>query len=328
MSVMEYVKIPYVEKPVSRILFGTAMPPFMAGENGNELLDAIYGTGVNTFDTARIYKDAEISLGRWIEEKNMRDKIVILSKCGHPNELWEKRVNEKEMWKDLEKSLSCLRTDYIDIYLLHRDDFDTQPGEAVEVFNAMYAEGKIGAFGGSNWTHERIEAANEYAYKHNLIPFSVSSPNFGLADQKGDPWGGGCITISGPDHAAARKWYEENGMPVVAYSSLGRGLFSGKLKSAEAFADASGVLDDAAMKGYGYPENFERLKRCEELAARKNATVPQIAMAYIFSRKMNTLAVVSTSSETRMRQNIDALHIKLSGEEISYLDLETDAVTV
>lgn len=328
MSVMEYVKIPYVEKPVSRILFGTAMAPFMEGGDGNELLDAVYGAGVNTFDTARNYKDAEISLGRWIEEKNMRDKVVILSKCGHPDELWGKRINEKEMRKDLEKSLACLRTDHIDIYLLHRDDPDVQAGEAVEVFNAMHEEGKIGAFGGSNWTHERIEEANEYAYKHNLIPFSVSSPNYGLADQKEDPWGGGCITISGPDHAAARKWYEENGMPVVAYSSLGRGLFSGKLKSAEAFEKASEVLDDAAMKGYGYPENFERLKRCEELAARKSATVPQIAMAYIFSRKMNTLAVVSTSSPARMRQNIDALHIRLSGEEMAYLDLRQEAVAV
>ena len=52
----------------------------------------------------------------------------------------------------------------------------------------MYQEGKIAVFGGSNWTHQRIEAANEYAYKHNLMPLSVSSPNFGLAEQVSDPW--------------------------------------------------------------------------------------------------------------------------------------------
>ena len=86
-----------------------------------------------------------------------------------------------------------MRTDYIDIYLLHRDDPAVPASEIVEIFNAMHREGKIGAFGGSNWTHERIQEANAYAKDHGLIPFTVSSPNFGLADQIADPWGGGCF---------------------------------------------------------------------------------------------------------------------------------------
>lgn len=322
MHEMEYIRIPYVEKPVSRIFFGTAMSPFLEGGDGNTLLDAIYKTGVTAFDTARQYEGAEKSLGDWIVDRNVRENIVILSKCGHPTPSWDKRVNEKEMRKDLKESLYNLRTDYIDIYLLHRDDPDVEAGEIVEVFNAMHEEGKIGAFGGSNWTHERIEAANEYAYKHNLIPFSVSSPNYGLADQKADLWGDGCVTISGPSNAPARKWYEENQMPVVAYSSLGRGLFSGRLKSDKAAKEAAKILDEPAMKGYGYPENYERLRRCEELAAQKRVTVAQIAMAYIFNQRINTLAVVSTTSPERMQLNIDAMHIKLSEEECAYLDLQ------
>ncbi len=324
MQEMEYVKIPYVEKPVSRILFGTAMTPFLEGGDGNALLDAIYQTGVNTFDTARQYEGAEMSLGNWIARRNLREEVVILSKCGHPTPSWEKRVHEKAMRKDLKESLRNLCTDYIDIYLLHRDDKDVQVGEIVEVFNAMHEEGKIGAFGGSNWTHERIEAANEYAYKHDMIPFTVSSPNYGLAEQKEDLWGGGCVTISGPDNVQAREWYAANQMPVVAYSSLGRGLFSGKLKSEEAAKNAPKILDEPAMKGYGYPENYERLRRCEALAAQKQVSVAQIAMAYIFNQRINTLAVVSTASPERMQSNIDALHIKLSEEECAYLDLRSE----
>lgn len=76
-----------------------------------------------------------------------------------------------------------LGENYIDIYLLHLDDPDVDVAVPVEVMNALHAEGKIGAFGGSNWTHQRIEEANEYAYRRGLIPFTVSSPNFGLADQ-------------------------------------------------------------------------------------------------------------------------------------------------
>lgn len=209
MSGMKYGKIPYVEKPVSRILFGTAMPPFMMGGDGNELLDAVFAAGVTTFDTARNYMAAELSFGKWIEERGIRDKIVILSKCGHPSMFGRKRINEKEMRRDLKKSLDYLHTDFIDIYLLHRDDPEVGAGEIVEIFNAMHTEGKIGAFGGSNWTYERIAEANEYAYKKNLIPFSVSSPNYGLADQVADPWGGGCVSISGPVNEKARAWYVE-----------------------------------------------------------------------------------------------------------------------
>ena len=325
MSGMQYAELPYVDKKVSRILFGTAMQPFMTGGNGNDLLDAVYETGVNTFDTARGYMGAEISLGRWIEERGNRDNIVILSKCGHPSMFGKKRINEKEIRKDFARSSKYLHTDYIDIYLLHRDDPDVAAGEVVEILNAMHTEGKIGAFGGSNWTHQRIAEANEYAYKHNLIPFTVSSPNYGLADQVRDPWGGGCVTISGPANEEARTWYRDNQMPVIAYSSLGRGLFSGRVKSSE--ADKAGkVMDAVAMKGYGCPENFERLRRCEILAVEKGCTVSQIAMSWIFRQKLNTFAVVSTSKASRMQENIDALYIELTPEESRYLDLKSETL--
>lgn len=326
MSSVTYGSIPYVDKPVSQIFYGTAIQPYLTGQDANELLDAIYAAGITAFDCARNYMAAELSLGKWIDARGNRDKIVLLTKCGHPSMFGKKRINEKEIRKDFAKSSKYLHTDYFDIYLLHRDDPDVEAGTIVEIFNALHAEGKIGAFGGSNWMHQRIEQANEYAYAHNLIPFSVSSPNFGLADQINDPWGHGCVTISGPSQTEARRWYEQNGMPVIAYSSLGRGLFSGKLKSADTDKAAS-ILDGTAMKGYGYPENYERLRRCELLAEKKGASVPQIAMAWIYNQKINSFAVVSTTRAKRMRENIDALHIKLSLEELAFLDLEREELS-
>ena len=77
---MKYVEIPYVKNKVSRILYGTAAPPFMQGGDGNELLDAMYALGINTFDSARVYGKAEQSLGKWVEERGLRDQVVILSK--------------------------------------------------------------------------------------------------------------------------------------------------------------------------------------------------------------------------------------------------------
>ena len=323
MSNVKYCTIPYVNKPVSQIFYGMAIQPFLSGGDGNELLDAIFETGITAFDCARNYADAERSLGAWMEARENRDKIVLLTKCAHPTPSGEKRVNEKAIREDYATSSALLRTNYFDIYLLHRDDPEVEVGPIVEIFNALHAEGKIGAFGGSNWTHQRIEQANEYAYAHNLNPFSVSSPNFGLANQVKDPWGGGCVTISGPANAEARQWYEKTKMPVIAYSSLGRGLFSGRLKSENA-GKAAEILDPVAMRGYGYPENFERLRRCEILAEEKKASVSQIAMAWIYSQKLNSFAVVSTAKASRMQENINALHISLTPAELLWLNLEQD----
>ena len=111
---MKYAEMAYVKNPVSRIFFGTATSSALEGSAGSELLDFVYGSGITAFDTARVYGQSEMLLGKWIEEKNMREKIVILSKCGHPDlKTWEKRVNEKAMWEDLETSLKELRTDFL-----------------------------------------------------------------------------------------------------------------------------------------------------------------------------------------------------------------------
>lgn len=323
MTDMIYGEIPGVNKQVSRIFFGTAGDSFLKGEDNNELLDAVFAAGVNAFDTARQYMDSEKSLGKWISDRGNRNEIVLLSKCGHPGPDGKKRVCEREIRKDFETSSRNLCTDYIDIYLLHRDDPEVEAGVIVEIMNALKAEGKIGAFGGSNWTHRRIEEANEYAYRHGLVPFAVSSPNFGLADQVRDPWGGGCVTISGPSNEEARRWYRRTQMPVIAYSSLGRGLFSGRVH-ADAPEKAAEVMDPVAMKGYWCPENLERLRRCEIVAERKHCTVPQIAMAWIYRQNINAFAVVSTRKVSRMRENIEALHIGLTEDEVLYLDLRRD----
>lgn len=318
---MEYRIIPGVEKPVSRLIFGTASPAFTSGGDNNALLDGALAAGINLIDTARNYGLAEQSVGLWLRERGCRDQVVILSKCGHPNILGRKRITEADIRKDFAKSSSLLGTDYIDIYLLHRDDPDVDVSVPVEVLNAMHHEGKIGAFGASNWSHERIQAANEYASRNGLIPFTVSSPHFSLARQQQDPWGGGCVSITGDENRDARKWYEENQMPVIAYSSLGRGLLTGKLKSAQA-DDASSILDAVAMKGYGCPDNFKRLARCEELAKQKNCTVAQIAMAWLYQQRLNTFAVATMSSPKRIEENVGALSVGLACEECRYLNLE------
>ncbi len=321
---VDYISIPYVNRPVSRILFGAAGPSFLRGEENNALLDAALAAGITTFDTARNYALSEQTIGIWLRERGCRDRVVILSKCAHPDDGGRKRVSEAAIRADFARSAELLGTDYIDIYLLHRDDPEVDVAVPIETLNALHAEGRIGAFGGSNWTVSRIRQANEYALRRGLIPFSVSSPHFSLARQQQDPWGGGCVSITGAENEADRAWYRETQMPVVAYSSLGRGLFSGRFRSAER-AHAERFLDAVAMRGYGCTDNYERVARCEELANKKGCKVSQIAMAWLLCQGLNVLPVCAMSSPARIAENVAGLSVTLTPEESRYLNLEADS---
>ena len=331
---MKYSNIKGLEKPVSKLVFGTATPKLFAavapdaGEKEKEeafaLLDMVYEAGINTFDCAAHYGE-EIT-GEWMEKRGIRDKCSVITKCAHPN-TWRTRVNDFDILADAHDSLAKLRTDCIDIYMLHRDDHTVPVDTIVETLNRLYDEGKIKVFGGSNWTHTRIEEANEYAYKHSLKPFSVSSPNFGLARQVNDPWrcdaplGDGCVTISGPENSDAREWYAKSGIAVFAYSSLARGLLSGLFKSSDP-EGAKKIMDGPGITGYYSPDNIERLRRCELLAEEKGVGVAQIALAWIFNQKFDVFALSSPVTGEQIAQNSRALDIRLSEKEIDMLDLK------
>lgn len=319
---MQYQKIKGIRKPLSRIIYGCTTNAMMRGENVSQLLDEICALGINTFDTAEHYGLSEVSLGKWMFERNNRDDIVIITKGCHPIDGVD-RLSVECIKEDIEKSFQRLQTDYIDIYLLHRDVLDVPVGPIVEVLNEYHTAGKIGAFGVSNWTTERIQEANDYATNHNLVPFTVSSPNYSLCRQVNDPWGGsaGCVTLTGDDNQEARQWYIENEIAVFAYSSLGRGLFSGKVRSDE-IEKAKEMMESGAAHAYCQPENFERLARAEKLAFERNATVSQVALAWLLRQKVNTFPIVSASTVERIAENIGALDINLTEKEAMWLNLE------
>jgi len=210
-----------------------------------------------------------------------------------------------------------LKTDYIDIYLLHRDDESVSPESVLEGLNEYYDSGKIKIFGGSNWSVNRLEEVNNLAKKEGIKGFSVSSPCFSLAEQIGDPWGGS-VNISGDSHKSDRKWYEENQIPVISYSALARGFLSGKYKTGMNIYGSG--LQNGTIEEYNYPENILRLKRCENLAKEKNTEVSVIALSYILGQDMNVFPIISPSEKEHLKINLMALDIKLSKEEIIYLE--------
>ncbi|HHX63326.1 MAG TPA: aldo/keto reductase, partial [Chloroflexi bacterium] len=159
---MEYGTIPGINKPVSRLLLGTMIITADEQERSNALLDAALAHGGNALDTAHVYAggNSERAIGAWMEARGNRDEVVIVSKGCHPNRD-RRRVSPHDLTSDLMDSLARLRTDYIDLYLLHRDDVDVPVSVIVDTLNEHHAAGRIHAFGGSNWTHTRLQEANE-----------------------------------------------------------------------------------------------------------------------------------------------------------------------
>lgn len=319
---MDYGNVPGVDKPISRLVQGTVMVREDDLPYSFALLDAALAAGITAFDTARHYGHGnEATVGRWLRERGLRDQVVIIGKGAHhsPERM---RVTPADIAADLDESLTQLGLDAIDLYLLHRDDPDVPVGPIVEALNTHLRAGKIHAFGGSNWTHQRITEANAYALEHGLVPFVASSPQFSLAAQIDPPWRG-CISIGGPDEAEAQRWYRENQMAIFAWSSLAGGFLSGGFDR-----DHDGRLPEEvaqrARRSYGSDANYERLDRARVLAAELDVTVPQIALAYALSQPLNLFTIAGGESKEEIAANAAAVAVRLPPTTLEWVDLQRE----
>jgi len=310
------VQLTGVATPAHRMFFGTAIPAMLEGGDANALLSAAVDAGFNAIDTARGYARAEESLARWLKASpGNRDRIVLLTKCCDMfGDRTQVVVTAERIRREMDESLRTLGTDHVDVFLLHRDDPSHPVAEYVETLEALRREGKCLSYGGSNWTHSRLEEANDYAAAHGCQGMTLSSPHYGLAEQVADPWGGGCVTATGAAMAGARAWYRKTRMPLLAYSSLGRGFFSGAFKSSDPDGAKRG-LDDVAQRGYLCDANLKRLARAEEIAAAHGVHVATVAMAYLLTDEMNTLAVVSMPQPELIQANLKVFDFEFAPGE-------------
>jgi aryl-alcohol dehydrogenase-like predicted oxidoreductase len=321
---MEYGRLKGVDKPISRLVQGTIPLKEDAIEESFALLDGVYAAGGRAFDTAHSYGNGanERALGAWIKDRGVRDSVVVLGKCAHPEGDKPRRVTPEDITSDLHESLERQQTDYIDLWVLHRDDESVPVGPIIECLTGHRRSGKISAFGASNWSTARIKEANAYAAEHDLEPFSLSSPNFSLAVQIQPPWAG-CISISGPAAASEREWYVDAGMPIFPWSSLAGGFFSGRF-TRDNLDTFDSYLDKLAVSTYCSEDNFRRLDRTREFADHYGATVPRIAMAYVMNQPLDVFALVGCQKPSEFEDNVDGLALKLSQAEVDYLDLTSD----
>ncbi len=320
---MIYSAIQGLSRPLPRIVFGT-LQLANADAATFSLLDSITEMGCYAFDTAHAYGDgaSELVIGNWIQTRNNRSEVIIIGKGAHPAR-GKNRVNPESIKHDFQESLSRLKTDYIDLFLLHRDDPAVPVGPIIEVLNDLKNEGKIVLFGASNWNRKRLEEAREYAQKNGLATFSMASNQHSLAIQYDDPYPG-TLSINSSSDNSEWQWYKETQYPLLAWSSLARGFFSGKFTrdNLSAFTDPQSLI---SIRCYAREDNFIRLDRARQLAEKKGASVPQIALAYIFQQPLNCFAITGASNTSHLKENIEALKIGLTKKEVSWLDLKSDS---
>jgi aryl-alcohol dehydrogenase-like predicted oxidoreductase len=304
---MKYGRIAGLEKNVSRVVMGVDNQQDLT--HASIMFDDFFARGGNAFDTAHIYGAGayEKLLGRWIKNRGVRDDVVIIGKGAHtPN------CNPQSVTKHLSESLDRMAVDGVDIYLLHRDNPDVPVGEFVDVLNEHARAGRVKVFGGSNWTLARVDEANAYAKAKGLQGFGVVSNNFSLARMV-DPVWPGCVRASDPD---SRAWFQKKQTPLLAWSSQARGFFlPGRA--------TPGKTDDAELVRCWYSDdNFDRLARVNELAAKRNVLPINVALAYVLNQPFPTFALIGPRQLSETRTSLAALDVELSRQDLAWLNLE------
>ncbi|MFZ2653611.1 MAG: aldo/keto reductase [Victivallales bacterium] len=306
-SKMRYGTIAGLEKQVSRLVMGvdnqTTFP------NAAVIFDDYFERGGNCFDSAYIYGGGrcEQVLGQWVKSRNLRDKVVILDKGAHTP-----FCNPEDLTKELMISLNRLQMDYLDIYMMHRDNPDIPVGEFIDVLNEHLRAGRFKAFGGSNWSIERIRKANAYAKRKGLVGFSAASNNFSLARMVNPVWPG-CIAASDPD---SRKWFRKSQFPLMPWSSQARGFFVPERAQPDLKSDQSLVYC------WYSDDNFQRQARAIELAKKKNVQPVTIALAYVLCQPFPTFPLIGPRAISETKSSFEALTVELTPKELKWLNLE------
>ena len=260
--------------------------------------------GGNFLDTADLYGPFtnERLITKAIEGN--RDRYIIATKFG-----WEIDDNEQLTWKingtkdyvkkSVERSLKNMKTDYIDLYYMHRLDKNVPIEETVGAMSDLVKEGKIGYIGLSEVSSETVKKA------HAVHPISAVQSEYSLFER----------TV---EEKGVIKTLNELGIGFVAYSPLGRGFLSGQIRSIDDLPENDFRRGIPRFQEAHFYKNIELVEAIENLAKEKEITSSQLALAWIISKGI--LPIPGTKRRKYLEENIEAGKIVLSEEELQKLE--------
>ncbi|KAL2834456.1 NADP-dependent oxidoreductase domain-containing protein [Aspergillus cavernicola] len=289
----------------------------MDKESSFKLLDAFVEAGGNFIDTANNYQDeqSETWLGEWMASRNNRDRMVIatkfttdyrshaMGKGNAPNSCGNHR---RSLHMSLRDSLRKLQTDWIDVLYVHWWDYTTSIEELMDSLHVMVEQGKVLYLGISDTPAWLASAANTYARAHGKTPFSIYQGrwNVMMRDFERD-------IIPMALHF---------GMALAPWDVLG----SGKFQSAKAMEErrkAGEGLRTMLGPGQQTPEEVKMSEALAKVAAEHGIeSVTAIALAYVLQKVPNVFPLVGGRKIEHLHDNIQALKIKLTPEQMEYLE--------
>ena len=277
-----------------------------------KLLDAFVASGLNLIDTADVYSkwipgnkggESETVIGNWLEKRGGRDKVLIATKVGVEMAPGETGLSKAYILREVERSLSRLKTDYIDLYQSHRDDAETPLEETLEAYAGLIKSGKVRAIGASNYKADRLTESLKVSTAKGLPRYETLQPWYNLYDR------------ADFEGALADLCKREN-IAVIPYFSLASGFLTGKYRSEK---DLAGRARAYRVKEMLNERGFRILKALDTVSAEIGATPAQVSLAWLVAKGM-AAPIASATNLDQLKEIVDGTALKLSAEAVRLLD--------
>jgi aryl-alcohol dehydrogenase-like predicted oxidoreductase len=276
----------------------------------DELVRNALEAGVTLFDTADGYADgeSELLLGRAL--RTHRDNVVLATKVGFRTgeALVRQGLSKRHILWSVDRSLKRLGTDWIDLYIAHREDPYTPIEETIEALDAVVRAGKVRFLGFSNWSAWKAAAAIELQRAHGLAQFTHGQMYYSLLSRD----------IERDVIPMMRRY----GIGLTVWSPLASGFLSGKY-TRENLSDPNNRYSGFDLLPFDKERGFELVDRMRAIADTRTCSVAQVALAWLLSRDAVTSILLGASKLSQLDDNLGALEVTLNPEELATLDAAT-----
>jgi aryl-alcohol dehydrogenase-like predicted oxidoreductase len=279
------------------------------------VLTAAFEAGINFIDTADIYSRwadgnpggvAEQIVGRWMKQNGIpRDKLVLATKVrGNMGDGPEDEgLTHKHILKAVENSLRRLQTDYIDLYQAHWPDENTPIEDTLRAFDELVKQGKVRCLGASNYSAWELMQSLWTSDRNNLSRYDVLQPHYNLVHR--DEFERELADVCKTYH-----------LGVIPYSPLAGGFLTGKYRrNLVPFSARSG-----GVKRHFTERNWALLDHMDALAKQKQASLSQIAIAWVMDNPLIVSPIIGANSIEQLKDNLGAMDVRLTPAEKSALD--------
>jgi aryl-alcohol dehydrogenase-like predicted oxidoreductase len=275
-----------------------------------DLLDIYCSAGGNFLDTANKYAswvpgfsggESEELLGKWMRARRNRAQLFLATKVGLPMPGVEKGLRAAQIITECEKSLRRLGSYVIDLYYAHADDRDTPLEETAEAFDHLVATGKVRFLGASNYLAWRLHEARLLCARNGWAKFICVQTRYSFLQP--DPWVPQEFAAQIPASPELLDYCAAHGLRVIAYSPLLGGAYTRP--------------DRALHSSYCSPANDKKLAAISRVAQERGITVNQAVLSWMVHGKNAVIPLITGSTPTQLRENLDALKAIVTEAEIS-----------